>query len=118
VDKYFRSPLDQTFSALMDPTRRAILAHLASKDGASISELAGPLAMKLPAVMKHLEVLGNAGLVSRSKQGRTVTIRLVPKPMRDAINWLRNYERFWSSRLDRLKVYAERQETKSKRDGS
>jgi DNA-binding transcriptional ArsR family regulator len=68
--------LDRIFMALVDPTGRAILAHLERSDGASISELAEPSAIRLPAVMKHLDVLANAGLVTRSKSARTVTMRL------------------------------------------
>src|SRR6202007_2405382 len=91
--------LDRTFAALADPTRRAILARLARQDSASVSELARPFAIKLPAVMKHLNVLDDAGLITRSKTGRTVTVRLRPQPMREALAWLRRYERFWSDRL-------------------
>jgi DNA-binding transcriptional ArsR family regulator len=102
--------LDRTFMALTDPTRRAILAQLERRDGASISELAEPFTIRLPAVMKHIDVLLDAGLVTRSKSGRTVTVRLRPQPMREAMEWLRRYERFWSSRLDRLTAYAESKE--------
>jgi len=104
------SPLDRTFAALVDPTRRAILARLEREEAVSVSALAQPFAIKLPAVMKHLDVLGEAGLVVRSKQGRTVTVRLSPEPMRDALAWLRRYERFWNDNLDRLAAYAERRE--------
>jgi DNA-binding transcriptional ArsR family regulator len=109
--------LDRTFSALVDPTRRAILARLERRDGASISELAQPFAIGLPAVMKHLDVLGNAGLVTRTKSGRTVTVRLRPEPMREAVDWLRRYERFWSNRLDRLAVFVEAKEAEARRKG-
>jgi DNA-binding transcriptional ArsR family regulator len=109
--------LDRTFSALVDPTRRAILARLECSDSASISELAQPFSIGLPAVMKHLDVLGNAGLVTRSKSGRTVTVRLRPQPMREAMDWLRRYERFWSSRLDRLVDHAEAKEVEARRKG-
>jgi len=102
--------LDRTFSALVDPTRRAILARLERSDSASIGELAQPFAIGLPAVLKHLEVLRRAGLVTRSKSGRTVTVRLRPQPMRDVRDWLRRYDRFWSNSLDRLAVYAEAKE--------
>src|SRR6195256_4205669 len=102
--------LDRTFSALVDPTRRAILARLEREDGASISALAQPFAIKLPAVMKHLDVLDDAGLITRSKVGRTVTVRLRPQPMREAMDWLRRYERFWSQSLDRLATFAESKE--------
>jgi DNA-binding transcriptional ArsR family regulator len=102
--------LGRTFSALVDPTRRAILARLERVDGVSISELARPFAIQLPAVMKHLDVLDDAGLITRSKAGRTVTVQLRAGPMREAMDWLRRYERFWSKSLDRLAAYAERQE--------
>lgn len=109
--------LGRTFSALVHPTRRAILARLERSDGASVSELARPFAIRLPAVMKHLDVLADAGLVTRSKSGRTVTVRLRSQPMREAMDWLRRYERFWSSRLDRLAVYAEAREAEARRKG-
>jgi DNA-binding transcriptional ArsR family regulator len=107
--------LDRTFAALVDPTRRAILARLEREDGASISALAEPFAIKLPAVMKHLDVLGAAGLITRAKAGRTVTIRLRPGPMREAMEWLRRYERFWSKSLDRLAAYAEAKEAEARK---
>jgi len=110
-------PLSLTFGALADPTRRAILAQLERKDGASVSELAEPFAIKLPAVMKHLDVLDNAGLVTRSKSGRTVTVRLRPQPMREAMEWLRRYEHFWSASLDRLAAYAESKDTEARKRG-
>src|SRR5580700_5392557 len=113
----YQKRLDRTFAALVDPTRRAILAHLERKDGASISDLAEPFAIKLPAVMKHLDVLEDAGLVTRSKSGRTVTVRLRPQPMREAMAWLRRYERFWSGRLDGLAAYAENKEAEARRKG-
>jgi DNA-binding transcriptional ArsR family regulator len=107
--------LNRTFAALVDPTRRAILAQLERKDTASVSELAEPFAIKLPAVMKHLDVLDDAGLITRSKTGRTVTVRLRPQPMREAMEWFRRYERFWSARLDKLAAYAEAKETEARR---
>jgi DNA-binding transcriptional ArsR family regulator len=113
----YQERLDRTFAALVDPTRRAILAQLERKDGASISELAEPFAIKLPAVMKHLDVLDDAGLVTRSKTGRTVTVRLRPQPMREVMEWLRRYERFWSEGLDRLAAYAESKETEARKRG-
>ena len=75
-----------------------------------MSELATHFTVKLPAVMKHLAVLDQAGLITRSKAGRTVTVRLRPAPMKEAMSWLRRYERFWSGSLDRLATYAEAQE--------
>jgi DNA-binding transcriptional ArsR family regulator len=109
--------LNRTFNALVDPTRRAILSQLERRDGASISELAEPFAIQLPAVMKHLDVLTKAGLVTRSKSGRRVTVRLQPQPMREAVEWLRRYERFWSGSLDRLTRYAESKESEARRKG-
>jgi DNA-binding transcriptional ArsR family regulator len=113
----YNAQLDRTFAALGDPTRRAILARLEREDGASVSELARPFTIKLPAVMKHLDVLDEAGLITRSKRGRVVTVRLNPKPIRGAMDWLRRYERFWSASLDRLAVYAERQESEARTRG-
>jgi DNA-binding transcriptional ArsR family regulator len=113
----YQERLDRTFAALVDPTRRAILAQLERKDCASVSDLAEPFAIKLPAVMKHLEVLENAGLVTRSKSGRTVTVRLRPLPMREAMAWLRRYERFWPERLDGLAAYAESKESEARNRG-
>jgi DNA-binding transcriptional ArsR family regulator len=107
--------LDRTFMALSDPTRRAILVQLERRDGATISDLAAPFVIQLPAVMKHLDVLAKAGLVTRSKSGRTVTVRLQPQPMREAMQWLRRYERFWSRGLDRLASYAEIKESEARR---
>jgi DNA-binding transcriptional ArsR family regulator len=106
----YQQPLDRTFAALVDPTRRAILARLEREDSASVSSLAAPFAIKLPAVMKHLDVLEDAGLIHRSKAGRTVTVRLRPEPMREAMDWLHRYQRFWSASLDRLAAHAEAKE--------
>jgi len=106
--KYTEQQLDQTFAALGDRTRRMILARLERDDCASVSELARPFAIKLPAVMKHLDVLADAGLITRSKVGRTVTVRLRSESIRKAMHWLRRYERFWSRSLDRLSAYVER----------
>jgi DNA-binding transcriptional ArsR family regulator len=102
--------LDRTFAALVDPTRRAILARLEQEESSSVSDLARPFAIQLPTVMKHLGVLEDAGLISRSKAGRTVTVRLRPEPMREAMDWLQRYERFWSASLDRLAAHAEKRE--------
>ena len=107
------SQLDRTFAALIDPTRRAILARLEQEGSVSIGELARPFAIRLPAVMKHLDVLGSAGLITRAKKGRTVAVSLAPKPMEEAMNWLRRYERFWSASLDRLAAYVEAEEAKA-----
>jgi DNA-binding transcriptional ArsR family regulator len=105
--KYGEHALDRTFAALADPTRRALLARLGMQDGISVSELAQPFAMSLPAVMKHLDVLSDAGLVKRAKTGRTVTCRLSADPMEQAMGWLNRYQRFWSENLDRLAAFVE-----------
>jgi DNA-binding transcriptional ArsR family regulator len=107
---YRTDDLDRVFAALGDPTRRAILARLEQEESLSIGALAAPFAIKLPAVMKHLDVLGQAGLVTRAKHGRTVEIRLSPGPLREATDWLSRYERFWSPALDRLAAHAEARE--------
>jgi DNA-binding transcriptional ArsR family regulator len=105
---YFHQPsLDRLFGALADPTRRAIVERLAAEPALTVSELARPLPMSLPAVMKHLEVLETAGLVARRKTGRTVTCRLTAAPMEGAMGWLARYERFWSESLDRLAAAVE-----------
>ena len=105
--KFSDAALDRTFAALSDPTRRALVMRLAENPELSVSELAKPFAMSLPAVMKHLGVLSDAGLVGRSKTGRTVACRLDAEPMRDAFEWLNRYEKFWSTRLDRLAAFLE-----------
>jgi len=111
----YRTPdLDRVFGTLSDPTRRAILARLAQEESVTISALAEPFSIKLPAVMKHLDVLSDAGLISRSKRGRTVSVRLSPAPLRGATEWLRHYERFWSPALDRLGAHAARKETEAR----
>jgi DNA-binding transcriptional ArsR family regulator len=114
----YQQRLNRTFTALVDPTRRAILAHLERKSSASVGELARPFAIKLPAVMKHLDVLADAGLITRAKSGRTVTVRLRPQPMREAMAWLSRYERFWTGGLDRLAAYAERKEAELRSKGA
>lgn len=94
--------MDRTFSALADPTRRGILLRLREEPGLSVSELARPLSLKLPGMMKHLDVLSDAGLITRSKTGRTVTVNLSVGPMREAMAWLEHYESLWTASLDRL----------------
>lgn len=100
--------LDRIFGALTDPTRRALLGRLAEHDSLSIGDLARPLPMSLPAVIKHLDVLEGAGLIARHKTGRTVACRLVAAPLEDAMGWLRRYARFWEESLDRLAAALER----------
>lgn len=94
--KYQDAQLDFTFAALSDPTRRALVARLSETKGLSVSELAKPFSMSLPAVMKHLDVLSDAGLVTRSKTGRIVSCQLKAAPMEDAMNWLNRYVQFWN----------------------
>jgi DNA-binding transcriptional ArsR family regulator len=108
--KYQAPALDRTFAALADPTRRAMLARLGTQDSISVSELAQPFAMSLPAIMKHLEVLSDAGLIAREKTGRIVACRLTAKPMEQAMDWLGPYQRFWSEGLDRLAAFMEEDE--------
>ena len=111
---YQHGELDRVFAALVDPTRREILARLEREESLSIGSLAAPFPIKLPAVMKHLDVLGQAGLITRSKHGRTVDVRLSPRPLREASDWLRRYERFWSPALDRLTAHAEAKEAEAR----
>src|SRR5499433_3351919 len=96
--------LSRTFSALADPTRRAILARLADGE-ASVTELAAPFAMSLPAVSKHLKVLEKAGLISRGRKAQWRPCRLEPEPLKEASDWLEEYRRLWEERLDRLDEY-------------
>ncbi|HEX8167405.1 MAG TPA: metalloregulator ArsR/SmtB family transcription factor [Beijerinckiaceae bacterium] len=105
--KYQQPALDRTFAALADPTRRALIARLGEGEELSVSELARPFPVSLPAIMKHLDVLSDAGLVARTKTGRTVSCRLTAAPMEDAMNWLERYARFWSDKLDRLAAFVE-----------
>src|SRR3954465_15665196 len=104
---YQIAALDRTFAALADPTRRALLARLDEEDSLSVSDLARPFPVTLPAVMKHLDVLSEAGLITRSKTGRTVSCQLNAAPMENAVNWLNRYQRFWSAQLDRLAAFVE-----------
>jgi DNA-binding transcriptional ArsR family regulator len=110
--KYQEQQLDRMFAALADPTRRAVLARLNALERATVSELAEPFDMTLPAVMKHIDVLSDAGLIVRSKAGRTVTCELTAEPMESAVEWLNRYARFWSGALDRLAAYAEKEDAK------
>lgn len=96
--------LDATFAALADPTRRAILARLALGE-TSVSDLAQPFEMSLPAVCKHLKVLERAGLVTRGRVAQSRPCRLQPEPLKDAAEWLERYRRFWDESLDRLGEY-------------
>jgi DNA-binding transcriptional ArsR family regulator len=96
--------LDLTFAALSDPTRRAILAQLATGE-ATVGELAKPFAISLPAVSRHLKVLEQAALIERRRDGQTRRCRLDPRPLDDAVEWLGFYRQFWSASLDRLAAH-------------
>jgi DNA-binding transcriptional ArsR family regulator len=109
--KVSHAALDRTFGALADPTRRALVVRLAAEPGLSVSELAAPFRVSLPAIMKHLDVLSDAGLVERSKTGRVVACRLDAEPMREAFEWLNRYEKFWSERLSSLAAFLEEEES-------
>jgi DNA-binding transcriptional ArsR family regulator len=102
--------MDRTFSALADPTRRGVLLRLKQKPGQSVSQLARPFSLKLPGMMKHLDVLSDAGLIKRVKTGRTVSVHLSAGPMREATAWLKRYESLWSVNIDRLVALVERDE--------
>jgi DNA-binding transcriptional ArsR family regulator len=93
--------LNATFTALADPTRRAILARLALGE-ASVLELAKPFAMSQPAISKHLKMLERAGLISRGRDAQRRPCRLEPKPLAEAVEWLEDYRRFWEARFQRL----------------
>jgi DNA-binding transcriptional ArsR family regulator len=105
--KYLASEIDRTFQALADPTRRGVLERLMDEPGLSVSELARPFSLKLPGMMKHLDVLSDAGLIKRTKTGRTVSVHLSVGPMRDAMEWLKRYERLWTVSIDRLVALVE-----------
>jgi DNA-binding transcriptional ArsR family regulator len=92
------------FQALADPTRRAILARLASGE-ASVNDLAKPFAISQPAISKHLKVLERAGLISRSREAQYRPCRLEPQALKRVDEWLEEYRRLWEARLDRLEVY-------------
>jgi DNA-binding transcriptional ArsR family regulator len=96
--------LSNTFAALADPTRRAILARLASGE-ASVTELAEPFEMSMPAVSKHLKVLERAGLIARGREAQWRPCRLDAAPLKDVAGWIEHYRRFWDQSFDRLDAY-------------
>ena len=106
--------LSVTFGALSDPTRRAILARLASGE-ATVSELGEPFEMSGPAISKHLKVLERAGLISRGREAQWRPCRLVAAPLKDAADWLEEYRRFWEDSFDRLDDYLRELQAKDKR---
>ena len=108
--------LDAIFAALADPTRRAILARLAAGE-ASVTELAEPFEMSLPAVSKHLKVLQRAGLIVRGRQRQWRPARLEAAPLKDVAEWTERFRRFWEESYERLDEYLEELQGKEERDG-
>lgn len=108
--------LDATFAALADPTRRAILARLASGE-ASVNELAGPFAMSQPAISKHLKVLERAGLISRGKDAQRRPRRLEAKPLAQATEWLERYRKYWEQNFQRLDSLLAEMKIEEKKSG-
>jgi DNA-binding transcriptional ArsR family regulator len=108
--------LDRTFAALADPTRRAILARLAVGE-ATVTELAEPFEMTLPAVSKHLKVLERAGLIARSRERQWRPARLEAGPLKEVVDWTRTYRRFWEESYDRLDEYLEELQDRRKEKG-
>jgi DNA-binding transcriptional ArsR family regulator len=109
-------PLSATFAALADPTRRAILARLASGER-TVSELAEPFDMSLPAISKHLRVLERAGLISRRREAQRRPCRFEPAPLQEASQWANRYREIWERRLDRLETYVKELQLKEKKHG-
>ena len=110
-------PLDRVFSALADPTRRAILARLAAGE-ATVNELVAPFALSQPTISKHLKVLERAGLVSRGRNAQFRPVRLNPAPLAGAAQWLGDYRRFWEESFDRLAIVAKQlQQNEDRHDG-
>jgi DNA-binding transcriptional ArsR family regulator len=108
--------LSTTFAALADPTRRAILKRLSTGE-ASVTDLAKPFDMSMPAVTKHLKVLQRAGLITQGRQAQWRPCRLEAKPLREVADWVEKYRQFWEERLDRLEDYLEQLRAKEKKRG-
>jgi DNA-binding transcriptional ArsR family regulator len=108
--------LSTTFAALADPTRRAILARLA-KGQASVTEIAEPFDMTLPAISKHLKVLEHAGLIARGREAQWRPCRLDAAPLKDVDEWVERYRRFWEQSFDRLESYLQELQRKDKKHG-
>jgi DNA-binding transcriptional ArsR family regulator len=106
--------LSLTFSALADPTRRAILSRL-SKGETSVTELAEPFDMTMPGISKHLKVLERAGLIARGREAQWRPCRLAATPLRDVSNWVEHYRRFWEQSFDRLDEYLKELQKKERR---
>jgi DNA-binding transcriptional ArsR family regulator len=109
-------PLSTTFATLADPTRRAILARLASGE-ATVNELAKPFDLSLPAISKHLKVLERAGLISRGREAQWRPCRLEAAPLKDATDWLERYRKHWEQRFDRLDEYLKELQSKARKHG-
>ena len=109
-------PLSSTFAALADPTRRAILAQLAAGE-LSVNELAAPFDISAPAISKHLKVLENAGLISRSRIAQTRPCKLEAAPLQEVADFLEQYRRHWEQSLDRLDAYLQELQAKEKKNG-
>jgi DNA-binding transcriptional ArsR family regulator len=107
--------LSTTLAALSDPTRRAILARLASGE-ATVTQLAEPFAISLPAVSRHLKVLRRAGLITRGREAQWRPCQLDAKPLQDVADWVEQYRRFWDESLDRLDAYLREVQSKGKRN--
>ena len=107
--------LSSTFAALADPTRRAILARLASGEK-SVNDLAAPFEMSLPAVSKHLKVLESAGLITRGREAQWRPCRLEAAPLKDISNWVERYRKFWEQSFDRLDAYLREIQTKETKE--
>jgi DNA-binding transcriptional ArsR family regulator len=108
--------LSTTFAALADPTRRAILARLASGE-CSVTELSEPFEMSMPAISKHLRVLERAGLIARGREAQWRPCRLQPAPLKEVAEWAERYRAIWEQRLDRLDTYLQQLQAKEKRHG-
>ncbi len=108
--------LSQTFAALADPTRRAILAKLMA-GATSVTELAAPHDMSLPAISKHLRVLESSGLIARGREAQWRPCRLQARPLKEAVDWLEGYRRFWEESFDRLDDYLQEIQKKEKKHG-
>jgi DNA-binding transcriptional ArsR family regulator len=109
--------LSLTLSALADPTRRAILARLSGGES-SVTDLAEPFRMSLPAVTKHLKVLERAGLITRGKKAQWRPCRLKPQPLKDVADWVEQYRKFWEQSFDRLEEYLKEIQSKENEDES
>ncbi len=109
-------PISSTFAALADPTRRAILARLALGE-TSVTELAAPFEMSMPAVSRHLKVLERAGLIARGREAQWRPCKLKPEPLKQAADYLDEYRRFWEASFDRLDEYLKTLQAKEKRRG-